>query len=110
MSEIAPETQPEVVGDSVSQINVVVTQTPTTAVSTPVTVSEPRQTKMLSETLEREKLSPVEMELTVPYVDHTQKDMPFINFMIPSIPQLELVQYTQDVLHYCQKGIIKCAW
>ena len=57
LSEITPETQPEVVGDLVSQINVVVTQTPTTAVSTPVAVSEKRQAKMLSETLEREIVS-----------------------------------------------------
>ena len=41
---------------------------------------------MLGEILEREKLSPVEMELTVPYVDHTRKDIPFIDFMIPLNP------------------------
>ena len=43
--EIAPETQPEVVGDSVSQINVIVTQTPATAVSTLVVASEEKQAK-----------------------------------------------------------------
>ena len=82
LSGIASEIQPAVVGDSVSQINVVFTPIPPTVASTTVMVSEQRRAKLLDKTLEREKLSPPEMELTVPYVDFTQQDMPFIEFMI----------------------------
>ena len=68
------------------------TQTATGVTTSPfiLMVSEQKQTKMLSKTSDREKLSPAEMELTVPYVDCTQHDMPFINFMIPLNPPVRV--------------------
>ena len=102
LSEVTPETQPEFSGDSVSQIGVTTTQISVTAVSTYVESSEKKQScllilslKLLDSTLKvesdhqiKEELMPecllmssVDMELTAPYVDQTQRDVPSIDFI-----------------------------
>ena len=35
-------------------------------------------------------LSPVDMDQTVPYVDQTQREVPFIDFMIPLNPLVQV--------------------
>ena len=111
MSEVTPETQPEFSGDSVSQIGATATQVSVTAASTYVEFPEKKQTTFAIDTKfepvrsrtstlkvesdhqvkeklmpEGENLSSVDMELTVPYVDQTQRDVPFIDLMIPLNP------------------------
>ena len=101
-SEITPGIQPEFSGDSVSQIGAIATQISLPAVSTYVESPEKKQimfepvrsrastSKFESHCQMKEKLMPegetlssVDMELTVPYVDQTQREVPFIDFMIP---------------------------
>ena len=67
LSAIAHEMQSEVVGDSVSQTGGLVSQAPVIAAGVSVAAFKKRQTKVSAEPLEREKLFPVDMELTVPY-------------------------------------------
>ena len=102
LSEITPETQPDLSGDSVSQIGAVATQVSVPAASTYVESPEKKQvmfesvrsgastSKVVSDHQIKEKLMPkgetlssVDMELMVPYVDQTQREVPFIDFMIP---------------------------
>ena len=40
--------------------------------------------------LGEENISSVDMELTVPYIDHTQREFPFVDFMIPMNPPVRV--------------------
>ena len=105
LSEITPETQPEFFGDSVSQIGAVATQLSVPAAGMYVESPEKKQVmfepiRSRASTLEvssdcqvkenlmpkGETLSSADIELMVPYVDQTQRKVPFIDFMIPLNP------------------------
>ena len=101
LSEITSETQHESFVDSVSQIGVITVQSPVTGTIASLPTSEKKQTVSIEiprkplgskilvkegndqEVEEKsvsngENLSPVDMELTVPYIEHAQEDVPFL--------------------------------
>ena len=111
LSAVASETQPKFSSDSVSQVGAAVTPIPVTAAGAYIESSEKKQTTInvtmhsapvttrpeLSHSQAKEKLVPgednissVDMELTVPYVDHTQREFPFVDFMIPLNPPVRV--------------------
>ena len=55
-----------------------------------------------------ETLSSVDMELTVPYVVQTQREVPFIDFMIPLNPPVRVSTVYAGCTVYYPRGVIKC--
>ena len=111
MSAVASETQPKFSSDSVSQVGAATTPIPVTAAGASIESSEKKQTTISvtmysgpettrpelihSQAKEKvvlgeENISSVDMELTVPYVDHTQREFPFVDFMIPLNPPVRV--------------------
>ena len=115
LSEVASEKQPGLQGDSVSQIGVSLTQTPTTIAISIVTLPPSRQGALPATTLYEpvrsvagisttkseqlddgkpslmvKDLPPVDMEQTVPYIDQAQRDIPFTDFIIPINPPVRV--------------------
>ena len=111
LSVVASETQPKFSSDSVSQVGAASTPIPVTAVGAPIESSEKRQTTInvtmysgaettrpeliCSQTKEKvvlgeENISSVGMELTVSDVDCTQREFPFVDFMIPLNPPVRV--------------------
>ena len=111
MSVVASETQPKFSSDSVSQTGVASIPIPATTAGASIESFDKRLTTMnvtmysgpetsRSEVfhgqakekvvLGEEDISAVDMELTVPYVDHTQREFPFVLFMIPLNPPVRV--------------------
>ena len=111
LSVVASETQPKFSSDSVSQVGVASTPIPVTTAGASIESSEKIQTTINVTTysglettrpevihsqakekvvLGEENISSVDMELTVPYVDHTQREFPFVDFMIPLNPPVRV--------------------
>ena len=111
LSVVASETQPKFSSDSVSQIGVASTPIPVTTAGASIESSKKRQTTINvtmysglettrpelihSQAKEKvvigeENISSVDMEMTVPYVDHTQREFPFVDFMIPLNPPVRV--------------------
>ena len=56
-----------------------------------------------------ENISSVDMELTVPYVDHTQRDIPFVDFMIPlNLPVIVNTVYAGHTSLLSERGHQMC--
>ena len=111
LSVVASETQPKFSSDSVSQIGVASAPIPATTAGASIESFDKRQTPMNVTTyhgletsrsevicgqakekvvLGEENNSSVDMESTVPYVDHTQREFPFVDFMIPLNPPVRV--------------------
>ena len=108
---VASETQPKFSSDFVSQVGVASTPIPVTKAEASIESSEKIQATIkvtmysgLETTrpkvihsqvkekivLGEENISSVDMELTVPYVDHTQREFPLVDFMTPLNPPVRV--------------------
>ena len=111
MSAVAFETQPKFSSDSVSQAGAAVTPISVTTPGAYIESYKKKQTTINVTTysgsattrpeslcsqikeklvLGKENISSVDMELTVPYVDRTQREVPFVDFMIPLNPPVRV--------------------